>query len=63
MEIICNTTQRFINLTITMTEEDVKKNLILYNGEKLNGLFKISSNSFNFNIQISSRENNENGKY
>ena len=55
MEIIFNTAKNFANLTIIMTQEEIEKNNVRYNGQKIEDFASISSNSFNFNIEIINR--------
>lgn len=55
MEIVFNTTKNFTNLTIIMTQEEIDKNNVRYNGRKVEDFASISSNSCNFNIEIINR--------
>lgn len=55
MEIVFNTTKNFANLTIIMTQEEIEKNNVRYNGQKIEDFASMSSSSFNFNIEIINR--------
>ena len=55
MNIIMNANKKFVNLVITMTPQEARKNLVVYNGERLNNEFNIDTNSSNLQIKLQSK--------
>lgn len=55
MNIIMNASKKYSNIVITMTPQEVRKNLVIYNGERLTNEFDIATNAINFQIKLQSK--------
>lgn len=52
MEIIFDTNHTYTNVIILLTQKEIDKNNIKYNGKWLDGFESLRASSVNFNIQI-----------